>query len=83
MKLDNNRKQAAGKRSIKYPDHLKQGENNKKWKEFTNLKPGTKMTYKSRQYGEKDRRKLMKVIIAQKKSYNNEQERNRQKKQKK
>ncbi len=28
MKLDNNRKQAAEKRSIKYPDHLKQVENN-------------------------------------------------------
>jgi hypothetical protein len=43
-KLDNNRKQAAQKRSIKYPDQLKQVENNKKWKEFTNLKPGTYMT---------------------------------------
>jgi hypothetical protein len=32
MKLDNNRKQAAQKRSIKYPDNLKQVENNKKWK---------------------------------------------------
>jgi hypothetical protein len=82
-KLDNNRKQAAQKRSIKYPDHLKQVENNKKWREFTNLKPGTKMTYKSRQYGEKDGHKLMKVIIAQQKSYNDEQERKRQKKQKK
>jgi hypothetical protein len=41
MKLDNNRKQAAPKRTIKYPDRLKQMENNKKWKEFTNLKPGT------------------------------------------
>jgi hypothetical protein len=40
-------------------------ENNKKWKEFTNLKPGTYMTYKSRQYGEKDEHKLMKAIIAQ------------------
>jgi hypothetical protein len=30
MKLDNNRKQAAEKRSIKYPDHLKQVENNNK-----------------------------------------------------
>jgi hypothetical protein len=74
MKLDNNRKQPAQKRSIKHPDHLKQVENNKKWKEFTNQKPGTKMTYKSSQYGEKDGRKLMKVIIAQKKSYNDEQE---------
>ena len=38
------------------------------------------MTYKSRQYSEKDGHKLMKAIIAQKKSYNNEQERKRQKK---
>jgi hypothetical protein len=83
MNVENNQKQAAQKRSIKYPDHLKQVENNKKWKEFTNLKPGTYMTYKSRQYGEKDEHKLMKAIIAQKKSYNNEQERKRQKKQKK
>jgi hypothetical protein len=45
-KLDNNRKQAAQKRSIEYPDQLKQVENDKKWKEFTNLKPGTYMTYK-------------------------------------
>jgi hypothetical protein len=57
-------------------------ENNKKWKEFTNLKPGTYMTYKSKQYSEKDRHKLMKAFIAQKKSYYNEQERKRQKKQK-
>jgi hypothetical protein len=49
--------------------------NNKKWKEFTNLKPGTKMTYKGRQYGEKDEHKLMKAIIAQMKSYNDDQER--------
>ncbi len=35
------------------------------------------MTYKSRQYGEKDGHKLMKAIIAQKKSYNNEEERKR------
>jgi hypothetical protein len=49
-------------------------ENNKKWKEFTNLKPGTYMTYKSRQYGDKKGHKLMKAIIAQKKGYNNEQE---------
>ena len=83
MKLDNNRKQAVQKRSIEYPDHVKQVENNKKRKEFTNLKPGTYMTYKSRQYGEKDGHKLMKAIIAQKKSYNNEQERKRPKKQKK
>ncbi len=74
MKLDNNRKQAAEKRSIKYPDHLKEVENNNKWKEFTNLKPGTYMTYKSRQYGEKNGHKLMKAAIAQKKSYNNKQE---------
>ncbi len=39
--------------------------------------------YKSRQYSEKDEHKLMKAIIAQKKSYNNEQERKRQKKLKK
>ncbi len=37
------------------------------------------MTYKCRQYGEKDGHKLMKAIIAQKKSYNNEQERKRMK----
>jgi hypothetical protein len=66
MKLDNNRKQAAEKRSIEHPGHLKQVENNTKWKEFTNLKPGTYMTYKSRQYGEKDGHKLMKAIISQK-----------------
>jgi hypothetical protein len=71
MKLDNNRKQASQKRSIEYPDHLKQVENNKKWKELTNLEPGTYMTYKSRQYSEKDGHKLTKAIIAQKKSYNN------------
>jgi hypothetical protein len=53
-KLGNNRRQAAQKRSIEYPGQLKQVENNKKWKEFTDLKPGTKMTYKGRQYGEKD-----------------------------
>ncbi len=40
------------------------------------------MTYKSRQYGQKDGHKLMKAIIAQKKSYNNEQKRKRQQKQK-
>ncbi len=79
MKLENNQKQAVQKRSIEYPDHLKQVENNKKWKEFTNLKPGPYMTYKSRQYGEKDGHKLMKAIIAQKKSYIDEQERKRQK----
>ncbi len=53
---------------------MKQDENNKKSKEFTNLKPGTYMTYKGRQYGEKDEHKLMKAIIAQMKSYNDEQE---------
>jgi hypothetical protein len=57
-------------------------ENNKKLKEFTNLKPGTYVTYKSRQYSEKDEHRLMKAIIAQKKSYNNEQERKRRKKSK-
>ncbi len=46
MKIDNNRKQAAQKRSIKYPDHLKQVENSKQRKEFTNLIPGTYMTYR-------------------------------------
>jgi hypothetical protein len=50
-----------------------------KWKEFTNLKPGTDMTYKDRQYNEKDEYKLMKAIIAQRKSYNNEQENKRKK----
>ncbi len=59
---------------MEYPDQLKQLENNKKWKEFTNLKPGTYMTYKGRQYGEKDQHKLMKAIIAHMKSYNNEQD---------
>jgi hypothetical protein len=77
MKVDNNRKQAAQKRSIEYPDHLKQVENNKKLKEFTNLKPGTYMACKSSQYGKKDGYKLMKAIFSQKKSYNNEQERKR------
>ncbi len=79
MKLDNNRKEAAQKRSIKYPNNLKQVENNMKRKEFTNLKPETYMAYKSRQYGEKDGHKMMKAIIAQKKSYNDERERKRQK----
>jgi hypothetical protein len=37
------------------------------------------MTFKGRQYSEKDEHKLMKAIIAQMKSYNNEQERKRQK----
>jgi hypothetical protein len=77
-KQDNNRKQAAQKRSIEYPDQLKQVENYKKWNEFTNIKPGTYMTYKSRQYGEKNEHKLIKAIIAQKKSYTDEQERKRQ-----
>jgi hypothetical protein len=48
-----------------------------------NLKPGTKTTYKGRQCSEKDEHKLMKPIITQMKSYNNEQERKRQKKLKK
>jgi hypothetical protein len=82
-KLINNRKQAAQKRSIEYPDQLKQVENNEKWKEFANLKPGTNMADKGRQYGEKDEHKLMKAIIVRMKSYNNEQERKRQKKEKK
>jgi hypothetical protein len=78
-KLDNNRKQVVQKRSIKYPDQFKQVANNKKWKEFTNLRPGTYKTYKSRQYSEKDEHMLMKAIIAQKKSYKDELERKRQK----
>ncbi len=61
--------QPAQKRSIEDPDQLKQVENNKKWNKFTNLKPGTNMTYKGRQYSEKDEQKLMKAIIAQIKSY--------------
>ncbi len=77
--LEDNRRQAAQKRSIEYLDQLKEVENNKKWKEFTNLKPGTKMTYKGRQYGEKDEHKLMKAIIAQMKSYYDDQERKRKK----
>jgi hypothetical protein len=40
-------------------------ENNKKWIEFANLKPRTHMTYKGRQYGEKNEHKLVKAIIAQ------------------
>ncbi len=79
-KLEDNRRQAAQKSSIEYPDQLKQVENNKKWKEFTNLKSRTKMTYIGRQYNEKDEHKLMKAIIAQMKSYNDEQERKRPKK---
>ncbi len=78
-KLKDNRKLAAQKRSIEYPDQLKQVEHNKKWKEFTYLKPGTKMTYKGRQYSEKNEHKLMKAIIAQGKSYNDEQQRKRKK----
>ncbi len=35
------------------------------------------MTYKGREYGEKDEHKLMKAVIAKMKSYNNEQERKR------
>jgi hypothetical protein len=62
-KLEDNRRQAAQKRSIEYPDQLKQVENNKKWKEFTNLKPGTKMTYKGRQYGEKDEHNMMGKLL--------------------
>jgi hypothetical protein len=77
MKLDNKRKQAAQKRSMEYLNDLKQVENNKKWKEFTNLKPGTYMAYNSRQYGEKDGHKSIKAIFAQKRSYNDEQERKR------
>ena len=76
-KLEDNRRQAAQKRSMEYPDQLKQVENNKKLKEVTNLKQGTKMTNKGRQYSEKDEHKLMKAIIAQMKIYNNEQERKR------
>jgi hypothetical protein len=64
IKLDNNRKQAVQKRCIEYPNQLKQLENNM-WKEFTNLKLGIYMTYKSRQYSEKDGHKFMKDIISQ------------------
>ncbi len=63
-KLEDNRRQAAPKRSIEYPEQLKRVENNKKWKEWADLKPGTKMTYKGRQYGEKDEHELMKAIPA-------------------
>ncbi len=72
-KLEDNRRQAMPKRSIEYPEQLKQVENNKKWKEWTELKPGTKMTYKGRQYGKKDEHKLIKAIIAQMKSYNEQE----------
>ncbi len=41
-KLEDNRRQAVQKKSIEYPDQLKQKENNKKWEEWTDLKPGTK-----------------------------------------
>jgi hypothetical protein len=37
------------------------------------------MTFKGRQYSEKDEHKLMKAIIAQMKRYKDEQERKRQK----
>jgi hypothetical protein len=47
-KLEDDRRQAAQKRSIEYPDQLKQVENNKIWTEITDLKPETKMTYKGR-----------------------------------
>jgi hypothetical protein len=79
-KQEDNRRQAAQKRSIEYPDQLKQVENNKKWKEFTNIKQETEMTYKGRQCTENDEHKLMKAIIAQMKSYNDEQERKKIKK---
>jgi hypothetical protein len=62
---------------------LKQLKNKKKWKEITSLKPGTYITNKGRQYGAKDEHKLMKAIIAQMKSYKDEQERKRQRKIKK
>jgi hypothetical protein len=68
-KLEDNRRQAVQKRSIGYPEQLKQVKYNKKWKEWTDLKPGTIKTYKGREYGEKDEHKLMKAIIAQMKSY--------------
>jgi hypothetical protein len=71
------------KRSIEYPDNFEQVENNKKWKELANLKSWTKMTYKDRQYSEEDEHRLMKAIIAQMKSYNDEQESRRQNKLKK
>jgi hypothetical protein len=71
-KLEDNRRQAPQKKEHKNPKQLKQVKNNKKWKEWTDLKPGTKMTYKGREYGKKDEHKLMKAIIAQMKSYNNE-----------
>jgi hypothetical protein len=78
-KLEDNRRQSAQKRSIEYPAQLKQVDNNKKWKVWTELKPGTKMTYEGRKYGEKDEYKLTKAIIAQLKSYNDEKERKIQK----
>jgi hypothetical protein len=48
-KLDDNRKQAALKRSKEYPEQLKEVENNKKAKMWTDQKPGTKMTYEGRE----------------------------------
>jgi hypothetical protein len=39
-KLEDNRRQAAQKRSIEYAEQMKQVENNKKWKEWTDLKLG-------------------------------------------
>jgi hypothetical protein len=71
-KLEDNRRQVAHKRSIEYLEQLKQVENDKKWKEWTDLKPGTKMIYTGGEYGEKNEHKLMKAIIAQMKSYNDE-----------
>ena len=62
---------------------MKQVGNNKKWKEFADLKPGTYMTDKGRQYIEKDEHKLMKSIISQMKSYYNEKKRAKDKKIKK
>ncbi len=79
MKLEDNRRQAAQKRSIEFLEQSKQVENNKKWKERTDLKPGTKMTYKGIQYGEKDEHKLMKAIVAQMKNYSGKHERKRKK----
>ncbi len=47
-KIEDNRRQAAQKKSIEYPEQLKQVENNKKWKEWTDLTPRTKITQKGR-----------------------------------
>ncbi len=71
------------KRSIEYPDQLKQVENDKKWKVFTNLKSGTKMTYKGWWYGRNNKHKLMNAIIAHMKSHKDVQERKSKKKIKK